>query len=280
MATIKERVCIPPPQLTRVQQVKAAKLAHDLFPANAPAGIGDIARLVVLSTKYWGDRVKDLTFGFMEPTSVAMRNKIDAYANRWGEFSKAKFRWTQTNPIIRISFRSGGYWSCLGTDCLGVPKRQQTMNLESFTVNTPDSEWERVVLHEFGHALGCPHEHQRREIINELDKAKVESWLMQSQGWSRDEVDQQVFVPLEESSFMSPYSPPDETSIMCYQFSGSVTKNGQPVLGGNTFSKMDKDFFSRIYPKDDAPVPPVPPTDKLTAQQAIDAIKAIMAKVA
>ena len=39
------------------------------------------------------------------------------------------------------------------------------MNLEAFTMQTPDSEFHRVVRHEAGHTLGFPHEHMRKAIV-------------------------------------------------------------------------------------------------------------------
>ncbi len=133
----------------------AAYQAIDVFPGNAPPSpIKDAARIGVFTQKFWGARAKDLTVGFMEPTTEAMRNKVLAYANRWGEFSCARFRWTQTSPIIRISFAQPyNYYSYLGTDNLQIPANTHTMMLGGFTLRTPDSEWERVVIHEFGHCL-------------------------------------------------------------------------------------------------------------------------------
>lgn len=270
----KVRVCTFIPELTEEMQVEASLQAILENPVNAPRGVHPPGRIAVLSQKYWGQRVKDLTIGFMEPTSVEMRNKVLLYANRWGDFSLARFRWTQTDPIIRISFGRGGYYSYLGTDCLSIPRNQHTMNLEGLTVRTRDDEWERIVLHEFGHGLGCPHEHARKKIQDRLDYNKVVREFMRTQGWSEAEVRQQIFPTMSETSLMGA-SPEDEESLMCYQFSGRLTKDGTPILGGNTFSKWDKEFFAKVYPKGDV----LPILDKLNAEQALEAIRSILAKV-
>jgi hypothetical protein len=73
---------------------------------------------------------------------------------------------------VRIS-RGGGYWSYLGTDILLIPPSQQTMNLEGFTMNMPETEYRRVIRHEAGHTLGFPHEHMRKELIARIDREKA-----------------------------------------------------------------------------------------------------------
>lgn len=257
MAKKKLPVCSFIPELSPDLQVAAAFAAIAIFPANAPFQEVNPARIGVLTQKYWGERAKDLTVGFMEQTGVPMRDKVLSYANRWSDFSSVKFRWTQTNPTIRVSFGRGGYYSYLGTDCLSIPANQNTMNLEAFTVRTPDSEWERVVVHEFGHALGCPHEQQRKEILNLIDERKVIAEFRRTQGWDEQTVREQILTPLEERSLMAGSSPhADQVSVMCYQFSGKVTKSGQPILGGATISAIDREYFAKIYLKDDAPPPP------------------------
>jgi hypothetical protein len=35
---------------------------------------------------------------------------------------------------------------------------------------------------------------------------------------------------------------------MCYQIPGSLTKSGQPIVGGTDIVASDYDFVSRIYP--------------------------------
>jgi hypothetical protein len=270
----KVRVCTPV-VLPEGARLEAARTAIEVFPANAPPSSAPEAwqpqRIAVLTQKFWGARANELTVGFVEQTSAAMRDKVLAHANAWGEFARVRFVWTQTSPIIRISFGRGGYWSYLGTDNLSIPANRQTMNLEGFTTRTSESEWRRVVRHEFGHALGCPHEHSRREIIDLLDAEKVIAEFTRTQGWSREDVIDQILVPLEERSIMgSPAA--DVTSIMSYQFSGRVTKSGQPVPGGNDFSRIDREYFGKVYPKDEQPPAPPPSGEpQIAALVAIDA---------
>ena len=74
---------------------------------------------------------------------------------------------------VRISLTGNGYWSYLGTDILHIPSNMPTMNLQNFSMNTPESEYKRVVRHETGHTLGFPHEHLQRDIVNRIDPQKA-----------------------------------------------------------------------------------------------------------
>jgi hypothetical protein len=159
------------------------------------------------------------------------------------------------DAVCRVAFLNEGYYSYLGKDCEHIPRNQHTMNLEGFTLRTADSEWERVPVHEVGHFWGCPHEHQRKEIIDRLDREGVYDLFKRTQGWSKSEVDQQVLTPLEERSLMGA-SPADEVSIMTYAFPGTVTKNRKPILGGGKISAIDRQFFAKIYPEDGVVIPP------------------------
>src|SRR5262245_11163197 len=66
-----------------------------------------------------------------------------------------------TNTLIRISFKFSGSWSVIGTTCRQITdKTQPTMNFGWLNLNSSEADLQRVVLHEFGHALGLIHEHQ------------------------------------------------------------------------------------------------------------------------
>src|SRR5262249_40573964 len=154
-----------------------------------------------------------------------------------------------TDPQVRIATTPGlGYWSYLGTDILSIAAGEPTMNLDSFSAATPDSEYARVVRHETGHTMGFPHEHMRRELVAKIDRDKAIKYLEDTQGWTEEEVIQQVLTPIEDSSLLgTPHADPN--SIMCYQIPGTITKDGSPIVGGTDIDRLDYEFAGKIYPR-------------------------------
>lgn len=206
-------------------------------------------RLSVLTQKYWRSGKVELTTGFVDNPANELKTKILLHLNAWGKSANVVFLESNVDPVVRISRISGeGHWSYVGTDILLIRPERATMNLDSFTINTPESEFYRVVRHEAGHTLGFPHEHMRRELIERLDIQKTVRYFSQTQGWSKEQVLNQVLTPLdEESIFGSEVA--DETSIMCYQIPETITIDGQPIIGGTDITPKDFEFASRVYPK-------------------------------
>ncbi len=69
---------------------------------------------------------------------------------------------TQFAADIRVNFYEPGYWSLVGTDSSNpsvIKPSEPSLSLSAFHIELP-ADWESVVLHEFGHALGFEHEHQ------------------------------------------------------------------------------------------------------------------------
>lgn len=238
--------------------LKAADTAVKINPVNAPAfgewaAIGvqmevmDPQRMAVLTSKYWGPTPRRLTVSFMESTPSDLQSRIISNMNAWTKTGCISFVGTSGTGDVRISRGSGGYYSYLGTDILHIPPNRQTMNLEAFTMNTPESEYRRVVRHETGHTLGAPHEHMRQALVARIDPAKAYEYFLRTQGWSKATVDAQVLTALDELSLMS--TPPDQTSIMCYQLPASITRDGLPILGGTDINQTDYAFIGKIYPK-------------------------------
>ncbi|MCY1042857.1 M12 family metallopeptidase [Corallococcus sp. bb12-1] len=237
--------------------VKAAEVARKINPVNAPlpgplAAMGavlplDPMRIALLTSKYWGPATRELTVSFVESTPADLRARIVLHLNAWATSAGISFAETNGTGDVRISRGSGGYWSYLGTDIKLIPTEQQTMNLEGFTMSTPDSEYNRVIRHEAGHTLGFPHEHMRRELVARIDPDKAYVYFLATQGWDKDTVDQQVLTPLDDQSIFA--TPADQTSIMCYQLPSSITRDGQPILGGLDINVTDYVFAGLIYPK-------------------------------
>jgi hypothetical protein len=239
---------------------KSAAFARRVNPLNAPL-VGPIKALglpapltrlaiAVMTSKYWGPAERTLTVSFMEPTAPDLRARIVQHLNAWSATAGIFFEETTGVGDVRISLGSeygGGYWSYLGTDIKLVPVDQPTMNLEGFSMDTPESEYRRVVRHEAGHTLGFPHEHMRKELIARIDPSKAYAYFQQNYGWDQATVDAQVLTPLDDNDLFG--TPPDATSIMCYQLPGSITFDGQPILGGTDINPTDYFFAGWVYPK-------------------------------
>jgi hypothetical protein len=254
------QVCTPK-RLPRSQWVAAAKSAVEVNPMNhapverlvalMPSFTPTPERIAVVTTKYWGPKGVKLTVGFMDNPPADLKKKVLSHMNAWGKSANIKFTETKTSPQVRIAREGGadgGYWSYIGTDVLHIPASKQTMNLEEFSMATPDSEFFRVVRHETGHTLGFPHEHMRKQLVAKIDAAKAIAYFKKTQGWSEAEVRAQVLTPLEDSSLLGTPNA-DPRSIMCYQLPGEIMKDGKPILGGLDIDASDYAFAASIYRK-------------------------------
>jgi len=268
-------------ELPRDRHVEAAAHAIARNPANAPDSniVGAMSRagrpisvsIAILTSKYWGSGGVSLSVGFLDNPPRDLRAKILEHMNAWGTTANVKFReesaaMTDTADV-RIARAMDGHWSYLGTDIKLIDHGQPTMNLQAFTMKTPDSEFYRVVRHETGHTLGCPHEHLRAGLVALIDEAKAIEYFGRTQGWSPDEVRRQVLTPIDPMLLKGTRE--DQQSIMCYQIPGSITKTGKPIAGGLDIDKIDYDFLGLMYPKP-AAHPPAPDTHAAAGAAATD----------
>jgi hypothetical protein len=258
MSEPDEPVLCVPKELPDHLQEEAAITAIAFNPMNEPPAIvrtisttpgrPTVPFYAMATTKYWGAHGAHLTVGFFDTPSVALRKKILAYLNLWGKHADVEFKESRVSPKIRIArFPGQGHFSYLGPDCLHIPQAQQTMNFDSFTLNTPDSEFLRVVPHEGGHALGLMHEHARQELIDKIDHTKAITYFGRTQRWTAQQTTAQVLTPPRKSDILAS-TPPDVTSIMCYQLPGSIMKDGKPFIGGTDINQADYALMASIYP--------------------------------
>lgn len=262
------RLVCTPRSLPEDRRARAASLAAELNPdARATGGTGSVAQellearrrqqgdgaavIAVVRSKGWGRRGARLTTAFMDNASAELRREILRHLNLWGARANVAFVASATDPQVRIARLTGaewgGYWSYIGTDILGIPADEPTMNLEGFTMRTSAAEFRRVVCHEAGHTLGFPHEHMRREFVQRIDRQKAYVYFRRTEGWSPRDVDEQVLTPLHDASILR--TPADQTSIMCYQLPGEITTDGRPILGGTRINATDHAFAALIYPR-------------------------------
>ncbi|KAM5531017.1 hypothetical protein V8D89_015344 [Ganoderma adspersum] len=91
-----------------------------------------------------------------------IKAKIRQYANVWTEHANITFQFVDSgNAEIRINIdSSGNSWSYVGTDNLSIPQTRPTMNFGWLTNASSEAEFFSLIIHEFGHAMGCIHEHR------------------------------------------------------------------------------------------------------------------------
>src|SRR5207302_607113 len=117
-------------------------------------------------------------------------------------------------PEVRISLSRPGSWSLIGTDALhAAGPDEPSMNFGFFKPDTPDEEYRRVVLHEFGHLLGLIHELQSPNCPIRWDREAVYRYFQGPPNfWTRPMIDQNYLTRYANAS--RPYRPFDAESIM------------------------------------------------------------------
>jgi serralysin len=202
---------------------------------------------------------ESISVGFLPGETISVINKIKTFAKEWEKYANIKFVFINdvSQAKIKVGFKKDGTsWSWIGRDVLVNLFEGKTMNLGWVNDNLPESEFRRVVLHEFGHTLGFIHEHQSPAAGIPWDTAKVYSYFGGSPNyWNHEKVDQNVLN--KYSATRSNSSTYDKFSIMHYSYPAYLTTDSSTFPENTDLSAVDKVFASKVYP-----YPPGPVTSK------------------
>ncbi|MFC0804619.1 MULTISPECIES: M12 family metallopeptidase [Sinorhizobium] len=219
----------------------APKDSHDIQKISRP-------RAAVLNGAKWqpGDLV---SCRFLSGTP-ALHERVKSVAREWERFAELTLDFRDHGSTdIRIDFvRGNGSWSYLGTFCRRISEPEPTMNYGWIDEESDEQELRRVVLHEFGHALGLIHEHQNPENSIKWNKAAVVADLQGPPNyWDDNAIENNMFryYPKEDVTATAV----DPTSIMMYPIPASWTLDGFSAGLNSELSPADKALIGAVYPK-------------------------------
>jgi hypothetical protein len=177
-----------------------------------------------------------------------VQSRVATVAQQWSNHANVTFEFgNDPQAEIRISFRGAGSWSFLGTDAFGVEPDEPTMNFGWLHPQSRDDEYARVVLHEFGHSLGCIHEHQNPEAAIPWDREAVYRYYAGPPNtWTREEVDQNLFEPYSRDR--TQFTRFDPASIMVYPIPEQHTIGSYSIGLNSELSETDRRFIGTLYP--------------------------------
>lgn len=237
------------------QKIKAAEIAVKHNPANAPKSIVRLpgvsahpAKIALQTGKKWING-SELSVAFMDG-SKTQQQRVMEHALQWTKYSNIGLKFgAGRNAQIRVSFNADpGSWSYVGTDNLTISKNEPTMNYGWLDDDTEKAEYNRVVLHEFGHMLGAIHEHQSPKGGIRWNLSKVYQYFSGPPNhWSKEDIDFNIvhkysLDQLNATKF-------DSNSIMLYAFPGEFIVGGVGTHENTKLSTGDKRFMKKMYPK-------------------------------
>jgi hypothetical protein len=238
------------------------------------------ARMIIVTQKKWvnGTKLKYYFFNGGSDGSPAswkgtpaQINTVKQAFNAWKsqgiglEFEEIN---DKNEAQVRIGFmRGNGSWSYVGRDVIDFASSpdERTMNFGWDISNDIDT-----AIHEIGHTLGAPHEHQNPNAGIVWNEEAVYAALAQPpNSWSRDKTFHNIIRKLPVNEVEG--STHDPNSVMHYPFgpglilSPAEFRNGINPAGG--LSAKDKEFVKKFYP-------PLPVSDhielKVSQSQPMD----------
>jgi hypothetical protein len=216
-------------------------------PANSDPGKGRrLKRSLINYSKLWANG-RSLKVIFMDTLQAEHKQKIINAASLWLPDINLTFDFADgLQGEIRITTNTSENSSMLGTDALLIHPDWPTMSLG---VKPDHEDFDAIVTHEFGHALGAMHEHQHPEANIPWDKPKVYEFYRNREmnPLTSEQVDWNLFKPFDTLEAI--HTDYDRKSIMHHPVSNELTVDNWENPINRKISKKDKTLMRLLYPK-------------------------------
>jgi len=212
----------------------------------------DRANLIQFLDKKWVNGTI-LHYYFFDQTNDTEKNIVRQAFGIWKQVGIGlKFKEVNSpdEAEIRIGFvRGDGHWSYVGRGILSVGRDDRTMNFGwdlTQSLNGIDT-----AVHEIGHTLGFPHEHQNPNAGIVWDEEAVYAELAEPpNNWDRQRTYHNIIRKINPDTVQG--SNWDSDSVMHYQFAAGLIiepsqyRNGLKPAPG--LSERDKTWVKTFYP--------------------------------
>ncbi len=201
---------------------------------------------LLLSSKWQPGAV--IRIAFLDGTDEQMA-LVKRFATEWiTDLARLSFSWVNdpAHSEVRITFAQPGSWSVIGTTCKNIARDRATMNFGWLTPGVTDEEARRVIVHEFGHALGLVHEHQLLDPAGWNKPAVIDDLSKPPNNWDAATIQHNMFDTYPPNRIER--TTLDTTSIMMYPVPASWRTDGQSSGFNTDLSATDRAFIKKVYP--------------------------------
>jgi serralysin len=172
---------------------------------------------------------------------------VKRFAPAWLDAISLRFNWIDdpANSHLRVTYGFAGSWSVIGTTCKNIPKDRATMNFGWLTPGVSDDEARRVILHEFGHALGLVHEHQRMDPTKWNKPVVIADLSGPPNNWDAATIESNMFDTFPDNAILGTQL--DTTSIMMYPVAASWRLDSLSAGLNTDLSPLDRQLIRKAY---------------------------------
>jgi hypothetical protein len=219
----------------------------DALSAKEREAAGDFGPQIVVFRRSTWARGATLRVRFLDDEASAA--DILKIANEWTTDLTVHFVLVTSGPShIRVKTTGIRLSSLIGKQPESTSDRP-TMELGGLTTARNPAERRAFILHEFGHALGALHEHQRLGARLTWQTEVVYKYFEDKYGMSRVDIYRNVMRPFDESSAAAS-TPFDRQSVMMYPILKEFTVEGFIQPWNSVLSDYDKQLARELYGSD------------------------------